>query len=96
MALQFHIMSWIQLLLSSKVIGIVFAVCLLLVNCGSLKDGSGKSQLSYLAMVSKDIWVKFDSYLIYYFTVKGFYPKWSTDKTTPPASEWAVSEINVS
>ncbi|CAO3633497.1 unnamed protein product [Mucor hiemalis] len=27
--------------------------------------------------------------------VKGFYPKWSTDKATPPASEWAVSEINI-
>ncbi|GAA5813941.1 hypothetical protein MFLAVUS_007431 [Mucor flavus] len=27
--------------------------------------------------------------------VKGFYPKWSSDKMTPPASEWAVSEINI-
>ncbi|KAI9354483.1 RNA pol II accessory factor, Cdc73 family-domain-containing protein [Pilaira anomala] len=27
--------------------------------------------------------------------VKGFYPKWSSDKMTPPASDWAVSEINI-
>lgn len=27
--------------------------------------------------------------------VKGFHPKWTSDKTSPPVSEWAVSEINV-
>jgi hypothetical protein len=33
---------------------------------------------------------------IFWKIVKGFYPKWSSDKMTPPASEWAVSEMNVS
>ncbi|KAG1147881.1 hypothetical protein G6F37_003714 [Rhizopus arrhizus] len=27
--------------------------------------------------------------------VKGFHPKWTSDKTSPPVSEWAVSEINI-
>ncbi|KAI8986447.1 RNA pol II accessory factor, Cdc73 family-domain-containing protein [Pilobolus umbonatus] len=27
--------------------------------------------------------------------VKGFYPKWGSDKITSPTSEWAVSEINI-
>ncbi|KAI7891633.1 RNA pol II accessory factor, Cdc73 family-domain-containing protein [Mucor mucedo] len=27
--------------------------------------------------------------------VKGFYPKWTSDKITAPASEWAVSEMNI-
>lgn len=30
------------------------------------------------------------------YIVKGFYPKWTSDKITAPASEWAVSEMNVS
>lgn len=28
--------------------------------------------------------------------VKGFYPKWSSDKVTGPAAEWAVNYMNVS
>ncbi|CAO3619525.1 unnamed protein product [Mucor fragilis] len=28
--------------------------------------------------------------------VKGFYPKWNSDQINAPASEWAVTEINVS
>ncbi|KAI7904557.1 RNA pol II accessory factor, Cdc73 family-domain-containing protein [Cokeromyces recurvatus] len=27
--------------------------------------------------------------------VKGFYPKWSSDKINAPASEWAVAEMNI-
>lgn len=34
--------------------------------------------------------------ILFFFSVKGFYPKWTSDKITAPASEWAVSEMNVS
>ncbi|KAI8083191.1 RNA pol II accessory factor, Cdc73 family-domain-containing protein [Gilbertella persicaria] len=27
--------------------------------------------------------------------VKGFYPKWNSDKVNSPASEWAVTEVNI-